>query len=129
VGFVVGFDKGGKVLRATLDGILTEDTLVDLTAAVRGIIQSQTPDAIIVDLSSITGFEISTQVVRSIARTPSPSALEIERVVVAPQDHIFGVTRMFQSYAEGNRPNVHVVKSLEEAYRYLRSKYRPRRSA
>ncbi len=117
--FVVEFEAGNKVLRASMDGIVTEQTLIELTAEVRRLLESQAPDVLLVDLSGVTGFEISTEVVRFIARAPSPLPEEIVRVIVAPQGHIFGVTRMFQCYADGHRPNVHVVKSLEEAYAYL----------
>ncbi len=117
--FVVGFEAGSKVLRVSMDGIVTEQTLVELTAEVRRLFESQTPDVLLVDLSGVTGFEISNEVVRLIARAPSPLPEEIVRVIVAPQDHIYGITRMFQCYADGNRPSVYVVKSLEEAYAYL----------
>jgi hypothetical protein len=119
VEFVVEFEAGNKVLRATLGGVVTEQTLIELTAEVRRLLESQIPDVILVDLSDVTGFEISNEVVRFIARAPSALPEEIVRVIVAPQGHIFGVTRMFQCYADGHRPNVHVVKSLEEAYAYL----------
>ena len=129
MGIVVGFDEGRKTVLASLDGVLNESVLADLTAAIRSVVQSQTPSAIIVDLSGITSFEISNQAVRSIARTPSTASTEIERIVIAPQNHIYGVTRMFQAYADGNRPNVHVMRSLEEAYKYLASKERHKHSA
>jgi hypothetical protein len=119
VAFVAGFDAGNKVLRASMDGVVTEQTLIELTAEVRGLLQSQTPDVILVDLSDVTGFEISNDLVRFIARAPSPLPEHIVRVIVAPQGHIYGVTRMFQCYADGNRPNVYVVRSMEEAYAYL----------
>ena len=117
--FVVGFDRGNKVLRASMDGVVTEQTLIELTAEVRRLLESETPNVILVDLSGVTGFEISSEVVRFIARAPSPIPEEIVRVIVAPQGHIYGITRMFQFYADGNRPNVYVVKSLPEAYAYL----------
>jgi hypothetical protein len=121
VAVVVGFDQGNKVLLASMDGALNEETLGELTAEVGRLSRSQTPDAILVDLSGVTSFGISNEVIRFLARSPSPLAKEVVRVIVAPQRHIYGVTRMFQSYADGNRPNVNVVRSLEEAYRYLGS--------
>ena len=126
---VVGFDEGSRVLRATLNGVLNEDTLDDLTVKIRGLLQHQLPYAIIVDVSGVTDFEISNQAVRSLARMPSNVTADFERIVIAPQNHIYGITRMFQAYADGNRPNVHVVRSLEEAYTYLNSRYPPKRSA
>jgi hypothetical protein len=42
------------------------------------------------------------------------------RVVVAPQDFLFGMMRMLQILSEEARPELHVVRTLDEAYRLLR---------
>jgi hypothetical protein len=37
-------------------------------------------------------------------------------IIVAPQDHVFGLSRMFSMLAEETRPHVTVVRTMEEAY-------------
>ena len=41
------------------------------------------------------------------------------RVVVAPQDFIFGMMRMLEILSERTRPELHVVRTMDEAYRLL----------
>lgn len=38
-----------------------------------------------------------------------------KHVVIARQARVFGLTRMYQAYARKNRPNMYVVRTLEEA--------------
>jgi hypothetical protein len=40
-------------------------------------------------------------------------------VFVAPTPHIYGMARMFEILGEATRPNLHVVRTLEEAYKVL----------
>ena len=41
------------------------------------------------------------------------------RVAVAPQDLLFGMIRMLQIRSEKTRPELHVVRTMDEAYRLL----------
>ncbi len=41
------------------------------------------------------------------------------RVLVAPRDISYGMVRMFQILGETKRPNMHVVRTMDEAYRLL----------
>jgi hypothetical protein len=43
-------------------------------------------------------------------------------VVVAPQDHIFGLARMAEALAEKTKPNAVVVRTMDEARKILRLK-------
>jgi len=42
------------------------------------------------------------------------------RVLVIPQTFIFGLARMFQILGEKNRPELQVVRTMDEAYHLLR---------
>jgi hypothetical protein len=41
------------------------------------------------------------------------------RVIVASQDYLFGMMRMFQILTEASRPDLNVVRTLDEAHRLL----------
>ena len=73
----------------------------------------------IVDFSNVTGFNVSIGEGQELARRESIYSSSAKHVVIAPQPHIFGLTRMFQVYAEGTRPRMFVVKTLDEAREYL----------
>lgn len=52
-----------------------------------------------------------------LARSNSPELST--RVIVAPRDLVYGTARMFQVLSERTRKNVHVVRTLEQAYKIL----------
>lgn len=73
----------------------------------------------IVDFSGVTGGKVSSGAVQALARRESVYALSSKHVVIAPQPHVFGLTRMFQVYAEKTRPNTVVVHTRKEACEFL----------
>jgi hypothetical protein len=42
------------------------------------------------------------------------------RILVIPKDFIFGMARMFQMITEKTRPELQVVRTLEDAYLLLK---------
>jgi hypothetical protein len=74
----------------------------------------------ITDFSDVTSFEVSAETIRVLAWEPpidpDPSR---PRVIVAPEDHVFGLCRIFASHGEDTRPNLHIVRSFEHAYAIL----------
>jgi len=42
-------------------------------------------------------------------------------VIIAPQDHIFGLFRMGEVFAQKTKPNVVVVRTVNEARKFLGS--------
>jgi len=73
----------------------------------------------IVDFSAVTGGNVSTAALRALAQHESIYSHASKHVVIAPQAHVFGLSRMFQVFAEATRPNTVVVRTLEEARQYL----------
>ena len=73
----------------------------------------------ILDLTGVTRLKVSTAAVRECATSPSLFVRDAIRVMVAPSEAVFGMSRMYQMLAEESRPNIQVVRSLEEAYRAL----------
>jgi hypothetical protein len=74
----------------------------------------------IVDLSNVTKYDVSPEVIRQFARTPpNVSADAYALVIVAPREHPYGMSRMFQLLSETTRPNQHVARTMEEAFELL----------
>ncbi|HXB22650.1 MAG TPA: hypothetical protein VNV88_14785 [Candidatus Solibacter sp.] len=69
----------------------------------------------LVDWSQTASFKISTAVIAAVARKQlfSPHA---KRAIVAPNDYIFGMARMFQMQQDGS---LEVFRSLAEAQEWL----------
>jgi hypothetical protein len=57
--------------------------------------------------------------VESLAHLRPVIAREVTQVIVAPQDYLFGLGRMFQAMAAETRPSVQVVRSWPEALNLL----------
>lgn len=69
----------------------------------------------IVDFSAVTGRSVSTFALQAVARRASIYNRASKHIVIAPQPHVFGLSRMFQTFAEQSRPNMVIVKTMDEA--------------
>ena len=99
---------------------MTEAILLDAYAAVARYVASHGPCRAVVDLSGVTKFEVSGNAIRELTRSAPAIPAGHMRVVVAPKDSLYGMVRIFQILGELTRPDIHVVRTLEEAYRLLR---------
>ncbi len=119
MGFVMDFDARNNVLRVTLEGQVTDAILSNgYTTAARQV-ASRPPCRGIWNFSPVTQFEVSSDTIRTLAESPPIIVAGQMRVVVAPQDFLYGTTRMFQLLGEETRPDLHVVRTMDEAYRLL----------
>lgn len=119
MGFVLEFDAESRILRVTLEGRLTDTILLASYEAAAGYVASHPPCRGIVDFSGVTNFEVSSAGMRQLATSAPAFPTASMRVLVAPSDFLFGMMRMFQILGEKTRPNLHVVHTIDEAYRLL----------
>jgi hypothetical protein len=111
------FAKTEGLLRVSLSGKITEQVLMDLWSKGRDVVASFPACKSVVDLSGITQLDVSTDAITRLARSHAPELPT--RVFVAPKDVVYGTTRMFQTLSENTRKNVHVVRTMDEAYKLL----------
>jgi len=114
------FDLTNGILRCRLTGQVTDGVLRDFFRFGSELAIRTQPSAGVVDLSEVTSFEASAEVIRELARA-APVLLdpELRRVVIAPTPQVFGMMRMFAMQTEGTRPNIHVVRTEQEAWAIL----------
>ena len=114
------FDSTNKILRCSLSGRVTDAILKEFYGLIVQNAARTDPLSGVTDFSGVTSFEVSPQTLRDLARSapamPDPSRA---RVVVAPADLVFGMARMFQIEASDSRPNLHVVRTMPEAWAIL----------
>lgn len=116
MGFRFEFDPANKILLARFEGQLTAESLAEFYKAVREHSTATDANAGIMDLSSVTGFPVSSEFIRQLARRePAMPDATRPRIIVAPQAHVFGLARMFQIVGEATRPRLAVVRTLDEA--------------
>jgi len=111
------FDPANRILRIRMEGILTKAAITEYYRLLRLHDAAIAPRAGILDLSGITSVDLTSRSISELAILPPAFADESRpRIVVAPTDHVYGMSRMFQALGEKTRPNLHVVRSLEDAY-------------
>jgi len=116
---VVEFDAKNNIPRGPVHGPMTGAILLDFYAAATEYMASHPPCRGILDFSQVTEFEVSPHAIRQVAAAPPAFPAGYMRVIVVPIDFIFGLARMFQMLGEKTRPDLHVVRTLDEAYRLL----------
>jgi hypothetical protein len=116
---VLHFDAKNQTLRHSYHGRLTDKALVAAYQKADKYVARHPPSRMITDFSAVTSLEVSSHTVRTLAATPTKVPVGCARVFVTPQKAFYGMARMFQILAERNRPNLHIVRTLDEAYRLL----------
>jgi hypothetical protein len=113
------FDSSTGILRCRLAGDVTDESLQECYEVAGKYAARTNPGVGIMDFSNVASFNVSSQTVRDLAsRTPRMPGSR-PRVLVAPSTQIYGLARMFQEIGSEARPEVHVVRSLDEAYTLL----------
>lgn len=120
MGFVMDFDAKNNILRVTIKDHFTDEILREIYAAMTEYAASQ-PCRGIVDFSEVTAFEASSDAIRNLARGEPAFPAGYMRIIVSPKDLIYGMARMFQILGEKTRRDLHVVRTLDEAYHLLRA--------
>ncbi len=119
MGFFMEFDARNNILRVTLDGHVTDAMLLDAYTTVARYVASHIPCHGILDVSGVTKFAVSSNTVRELALSAPAIPVGYTRVIVAPLDSVYGMVRMFQTLGESTRPDLHIVRTIDEAYRLL----------
>jgi hypothetical protein len=115
----VSIDANQKVVLVALAGEIKDADLIEIAAVTKAHPLFEPSFSEIVDFSAVTGGKVSTFAVQTLAQRASIYNRTSKHVVIAPQAHGFGLTRMYQAYAHETRPNMEVVHTMEEAYKSL----------
>lgn len=114
------FDVENKILRARFEGRLTDEELKNLYRDSTAYAKMSGVLAGVTDFSAATSVEVSQQTILELAASepalPDPKAV---RVVIATSPGIFGLARMFEMTGERTRPNLHIVRTEQEAWAIL----------
>jgi hypothetical protein len=119
MGFVMEFDATNKILCVRVTGYVGNEIMRDTYAAVAGYVAAHGPCRAITDLSGVTKGDVSPSAIWSLARQTPAIPKGYMRVIVAPEDSKYGMVRIFQILSELTRPDIQVVRTLDEAYRLL----------
>lgn len=114
------FDPKKKIIRARFAGRVTDEELKAYYREAAAQVKSTGAQAGLIDFSKASLLEVSRETVLELAaREPALADPKATRVIVAASPAIYGMARMFELSGEGTRPNLHVVRTLEEAWAIL----------
>jgi hypothetical protein len=119
VGAQLTIDVNQRLVVHIFSGELSDADILELPSIVRSHPDFDPSFSEILDFSGITAGTVSTNGLVSLARRESSFRPTSIHVVIAPQDHIFGLARMAEVLAGRTRPQVVVVRTMDEARRIL----------
>lgn len=117
MGYFFEFDAVNKILRCCRRGRVTDDLIFEVYSEAQRVLESRAPCKGIDDLSGVTEFAVSADTIKKLAEKSALSVIEL-LVIVAPQAHLYGMSRMYSILTEATR-RVQVVRTMEEAYSLL----------
>jgi len=113
------YDADNKILLGRFEGSLTEESAIAFYSAIRKYGVATDAMAGIWDFSSATE-NVTSETIRRVARQEPAMPANRPCFMIAPDNHLFGLSRMFQISGEHQRPLLQVVRTLDEALRMLR---------
>jgi hypothetical protein len=119
VGAQLTIDVARRLVIHTFSGVLSDEDISDLPSKVRAHPDFDPTFFELLDFSGVTAGTVSTAAISAAAQRKTSFIPTARRVIIAPQDHIFGLARMGQAFAERTRPSVSVVRTMAEARKVL----------
>lgn len=116
---VVKIDRQRKLVCSTFYGEVNDEELLRHRLAIAADPDFDPDFSEIVDFSGVTLPAISESTLAAMAGLKSVFSESVPHVVVAPADLPFQLARRYQGLARATRPNLFVVRSLQEAYKLL----------
>jgi hypothetical protein len=113
------YDAANKVFAVRMHGAITDAIFRACYLETPRYVEGRDIRAALMDLSDVERYDVSAAAVREVSRLAPLFPDPMPRCVVAPQDHIFGMARMFQMTSPGGRDMLHVVRSMKDAYTAL----------
>ena len=120
VGVRLTIDINQRLVISTYSGELSDAEILGHASLIRSHPDFDPSFTEILDCRAVTGVNLSTSAVQQLSRSASIFNPTSIHVVIAPKDHIFGLARMAEVFAEKTKPNVLVVRTVDEARKFLR---------
>jgi hypothetical protein len=115
----VAIDVSQRLVIFTFSGELVDEDLLAVYPPVRSYPGFDPSFSEILDFTAVTATSVSISAIQVASRRESNFNPSSMHVIIAPQDPLFGLARMSQVFAENTRPNVAVVRTIEEARKVL----------
>ena len=117
--YLIDLDPMHQVLRVTVSGTVTDPVFREMYACVSHFAATGGRYAAILDMSGVTGNQLSIEAIRDVAKKPPAVPVGRPRVVVAPRPDDYRFGHMFELLRDGMCKQFHLVLSVDEAYALL----------
>jgi hypothetical protein len=117
MGVFLSLDELHRVLFVRFEGVVTDIVLLERFEQVREWFRIHGPVATISDFSDVSSFEVTAAGVEHLASSAPLVPDEYLRIVVAPQDESYGMSRMFEMMGSTTRNRVDIARTRTEAYK------------
>jgi hypothetical protein len=121
VGVQLTIDTKQRLIVAAFFGEISDADVLGLASAVASHPDFDPSLSILWDFSGVIAGTVSTSAMRELSWRKSILSPTSMHVIIAPQDHIFGLFRMGEVFAQKTKPNVVVVRTVDEARKFLGS--------
>src|SRR5512141_654968 len=115
--FHVEFSELNKILRVSFRDSIQDQDMRDYYSTVASAQTEVGPCSGICDFSNIDKLQVTSNMVKDLAARPPVVLPGFKHVIVAPQDYVYGLVRMYETLT--GRTNTIIVRSLDEAYKTL----------
>lgn len=113
------FDHKHGILLTVMNGNIDGDEVQLIDSEMRARIVRTKPAAGISDLTGVTNFNVPSHIMRAAALQHPPFPPGTPRSIVASNDHVFGMSRMYELFADRPAGILKVVRSRQEAFSAL----------
>lgn len=119
MGAFLSIDAGKRILLIRFEGVVTDEVLLEGYRQVRLWFTENGYCGNVSDFSNVSSFEVTGRAVALLASKPPLVPERFVRILVAPQDEVYGLSRMFDTMGSETGNRVDIVRSIEEAYRLV----------
>jgi len=115
-------DGGKGILHVGRDTVSGEDLLISANHVLNMVKEGLSPTYALADLSEVVELSISAEEIMLNASINTEISKYVPRVIVAivaPQDHVYGIARMWEAYAEETGWATRVFRNKSEALEWI----------
>ena len=112
-------DVKNRTVYSSFEGLISDSDLLAHGSAIKNHPDFNPRFSEIVDFSKVTELRVTVGFINSLAKSGSVYSAASKHAVIAPHDLSFGIARMYQILAEDTRPTLAVVRSMDEARKFV----------
>lgn len=116
----LAIDLEKRLVYSSFHGVITDEEFARHSETIKSHPQLDLTFDEIVDGRGITDFQVSSRTLDDLALKESILSAESLHVIIAPAGPLARLARIFKEAGQGTRPNLHIARTPEDAYEYIR---------